>query len=144
MLSRVTSGEAPPRPSGLFRLRPPFARHRPDIPRPQSLSALGPADVGPRLNFSAPAYRCVYTVLAGYITARLAPRNPMRHVWVLAFIGLAMAGWRYRTWDMNLGPRWHRSRLPSLPSPASGSADFYTANSRAGLKSVPIDLSQRL
>jgi hypothetical protein len=33
-------------------------------------------------------YRTVYTVLGGYITAWLAPNNTMRHVWILAFLGL--------------------------------------------------------
>lgn len=62
----------------------------------------------PGLNFLALAYRCVYTVAAGYITARLAPRNPMRHVWVLGSIGLTMAVLGlFATKDMNLGPRWY-------------------------------------
>lgn len=62
----------------------------------------------PRLNLLALAYRCVYTVLAGYITARLAPRNPMHHVWALASVGLAMAvAGVIATWEMNLGPRWY-------------------------------------
>ena len=62
----------------------------------------------PRLNFLALAYRCVYAVLGGYLTACLAPRNPMRHVWVLAFIGLAMAvAGVIATRGMNLGPCWY-------------------------------------
>ena len=35
------------------------------------------------------AYRCVYTVAGGYVTASLAPNRPMRHVIILAFFGLA-------------------------------------------------------
>lgn len=72
----------------------------------------------PGLNFLALAYRCVYTVVAGYITARLAPRNPMRHVWILGFIGLSMALLGvFATKDMNLGPRWYPIALAitSLP-----------------------------
>jgi H+/Cl- antiporter ClcA len=62
----------------------------------------------PGLNFLALAYRCVYTVAAGYITARLAPRNPMRHVWVLGFIGFATAVLGViATSGMDLGPRWY-------------------------------------
>jgi hypothetical protein len=61
----------------------------------------------PGLNALALAYRCVYTVASGYITARLAPRNPMRHVWVLAFLGFAMAVLGVvATSGLNLGPRW--------------------------------------
>jgi hypothetical protein len=33
----------------------------------------------PGLNLLALSYRIVYTVLGGYITARFAPRNPMRN-----------------------------------------------------------------
>jgi hypothetical protein len=62
----------------------------------------------PGLNALALAYRCVYAVASGYITARLAPRNPMRHVWVLGFIGLVMAVLGVlATSGMNLGPRWY-------------------------------------
>jgi hypothetical protein len=60
------------------------------------------------LNALALAYRCVYAIAAGYVTARLAPRNPMRHVWVLGFIGLFMAVLGViATSGMNLGPRWY-------------------------------------
>jgi hypothetical protein len=34
------------------------------------------------LNLLALSYRIIYDVLGSYITARFAPRNPMRHVWV--------------------------------------------------------------
>jgi len=62
----------------------------------------------PGLNFLALVYRCVYTIAAGYISARLAPRNPMRHVWVLGFIGLVMAvAGVIGTSGMDLGPRWY-------------------------------------
>src|SRR5688572_26643562 len=42
------------------------------------------------LNALALSYRIVYTLLGGFITARLAPRAPMRHVTILALIGLAV------------------------------------------------------
>lgn len=44
-------------------------------------------------------YRSIYTVLGGYITARMAPQNPKRHVLALALLGFvagvagAVAGW---------------------------------------------------
>jgi len=41
----------------------------------------------PRLNLVALAYRSVYTVLGGYVTARLAPHNPMRHAMALGIAG---------------------------------------------------------
>jgi hypothetical protein len=44
-------------------------------------------------------YRSIYTVLGGYVTAKLAPQNPMKHVKVLAVLGTiggilgVIAGW---------------------------------------------------
>lgn len=51
-------------------------------------------------------YRCLYTVIGGYITARLAPRNPLRHSIILGCIGTVAAimgtivGW-------NLSQHWY-------------------------------------
>ena len=36
-------------------------------------------------------YRCVYTILGGYLTAVLAPDRPMRHGIILGIIGTVMA-----------------------------------------------------
>src|SRR5882672_7734870 len=41
----------------------------------------------PGLNFLALSYRIVYTILGAYITAKLAPQNPMRHALVLGVVG---------------------------------------------------------
>lgn len=52
------------------------------------------------------AYRCVYTVLGGWVTAKLAPQNPKKHVLILATIGTIAAivgtvvGW-------NLSQHWY-------------------------------------
>jgi hypothetical protein len=62
----------------------------------------------PGLNALALAYRCAITVLGGYVTARLAPRNPMRHVVILGLIGLAVATLgAVATIPMNIGPAWY-------------------------------------
>ncbi len=51
-------------------------------------------------------YRSVYAVLGGFVTAYLAPHNPMRHVLVLAIIGTLggvmgiFAGW-------NVSAHWY-------------------------------------
>ena len=37
------------------------------------------------------AYRIVYGVVGGYIAARLAPRNPMRHALALGVVGLGLS-----------------------------------------------------
>ncbi len=39
----------------------------------------------------ATAYRIVYGIAGGYITARLAPDRPMRHAVILGLIGLVMS-----------------------------------------------------
>jgi peptidoglycan/LPS O-acetylase OafA/YrhL len=58
----------------------------------------------------ATAYRIVFTIAGGYITARLAPNRPMAHVLVLGFVGLmaAVAG-TLATWNKGpeFGPKWY-------------------------------------
>jgi hypothetical protein len=62
----------------------------------------------PRLNFLALSYRIVYTVLGGYLTARLAPRNPVRHALVLGVIGtLVGTAGAIASIPMHLGPSWY-------------------------------------
>ena len=72
----------------------------------------------------ASAYRALFTVAGGYATARLAPDRPMRHVWILAGIGLVtgLAGViaYYIIGGLNSARPGTRSRSPSGPSPASG------------------------
>jgi hypothetical protein len=57
----------------------------------------------------ATAYRCVFTVLGGYVTARLAPHASARHAWVLGCIGFAIATLAaVATWGRSdLGPNWY-------------------------------------
>jgi len=62
----------------------------------------------PGLLLLALAYRSVYTVAGGYITAKLAPHAPMRHVLVLGIIGLVLGTvGAIATIPMNLGPPWY-------------------------------------
>lgn len=62
----------------------------------------------PGLNLLALSYRIVYTILGSYVTARLAPHSPMRHAWILGFIGLCfgLLG-AIVAIPMNLGPAWY-------------------------------------
>lgn len=57
----------------------------------------------------ATAYRVVYTVLGGYITARLAPHAPLRHAVILGFVGLVpgIAGVLVNIAKPELGPLWY-------------------------------------
>ena len=57
----------------------------------------------------ATTYRVVYTVLGGYITARLAPHAPLRHALILGVIGLVpgIAGVMVNIAKPELGPLWY-------------------------------------
>ena len=64
----------------------------------------------PELNLLALAYRFIYTVLGGWLVARLAPNAPMKHVMIFAAIGLVLgllgvAG--AMAMSPRLGPLWY-------------------------------------
>jgi len=62
----------------------------------------------PGLNLLALSYRIGYTVVGGYITARLAPHSPMRHALALGIVGFAVgAAGAIATIPMHLGPSWY-------------------------------------
>jgi hypothetical protein len=68
----------------------------------------GQAMHDPALNLLALTYRCVYTVLGGYLTARLAPYAPLRHALILGVVGLVVAAaGAIATIPMHLGPSWY-------------------------------------
>jgi len=57
----------------------------------------------------ATAYRIAYTVLGGYITARLAPFAPARHALILGLVGLVagILGVIANIAKPELGPLWY-------------------------------------
>ncbi len=56
----------------------------------------------------ATAYRTVYAVVGGYVTARLAPDRPMGHAVVGGLIGVALSTLgAVLTWNRALGPHWY-------------------------------------
>ncbi|KAA0017393.1 hypothetical protein [Antrihabitans cavernicola] len=68
----------------------------------------------------AVAYRTVFMVLGGYLTARLAPRNAMRHVWILIAIGTVPAiGGVIAAIVGDLGPVWYPVALVVIAAPAT-------------------------
>jgi len=66
----------------------------------------------------ATAYRIVISVAGAWLTARLAPANPMRHAMILGFVGvvLGLVG-VVTTWNLGLGPRWYPIALAALAIP---------------------------
>jgi hypothetical protein len=73
----------------------------------------------------ATAYRVAFSVLGGWLTARLAPARPMAHAWALGLVGtLAAAAGAAATWNAGpaLGPRWYPLALvvTGLPSVLAG------------------------
>ena len=72
-------------------------------------------------NVLALAYRLVYTVLGGYLAARLAPHSPMRHAIILGVIGtvLATAGAVVTITQFDLGPDWYPMALAVTALPCS-------------------------
>jgi hypothetical protein len=73
----------------------------------------------PKLNLLALGYRLVYGVLGGYIAARLAPSNPMRHAVILGMVGFVVsAAGAVATIPMELGPSWYpiALALTALPT----------------------------
>jgi hypothetical protein len=63
------------------------------------------------------AYRTAITVLGGWVTARLAPANPMRHALILGVIG-AIAGivGVFAAWG--IGHHWYAISLAALALPS--------------------------
>lgn len=66
------------------------------------------------------SYRIAISVAAGWMTARLAPSNPVKHALWLGCIGtlLGLAGLA-STWNMDIGPRWYPVSLMVLALPQS-------------------------
>lgn len=68
------------------------------------------------------AYRTIYGIAGGYITARLAPDRPITHALVLGLIGfvLSVAG-TLATWNRGpeFGPKWYAIALIVIAIPSA-------------------------
>jgi len=67
------------------------------------------------------AYRIIYSIAGGYITARLAPDQPVKHALVLGIIGTILGlGGTVATWNRGpeFGPKWYPLliMLTAIPS----------------------------
>jgi len=66
-------------------------------------------------------YRTLFTVLGGFVTAKLAPENPRRHVAVLATLGTlagAVGVVVQLTATTDIGPAWYPIALAVLAAPS--------------------------
>jgi hypothetical protein len=71
-----------------------------------------------RLSAIATAYRVVISVAGAYLTAKLAPSDPMKHAMILGYVGVALGlVGLIATWNLGLGPRWYPVALVVLAIP---------------------------
>jgi hypothetical protein len=74
--------------------------------------------IGDALALLASSYRIVISIGSAWLTARLAPRNPMKHVMVLGSVGVGVSLIGVvATWNLGLGPRWYPISLVVLAIP---------------------------
>ena len=71
-----------------------------------------------RLSAIALAYRIPITIAGAYLTAKLAPANPMKHAMILGVVGTALGGLGVvATLGKNMGPAWYPVSLAVLAIP---------------------------
>ena len=70
------------------------------------------------LSLLATAYRFVISVGGAWLTAKLAPQNPLKHAIILGVVGtvLGLVG-VIVTWNAGMGPRWYPIALTVLAIP---------------------------
>lgn len=79
---------------------------------------LGEPMTDPALYALALGYRIVFSVVGGYVTARLAPRNPMGHSLILGGIGVALSSLGLLLmWG--IGPLWYPIALVIVALPCA-------------------------
>lgn len=73
-----------------------------------------------RQSLIAISYRFVIGTAAGYLTAKLAPANPMKHAMILGIIGTVLGTLGVvASWGSKLGPVWYPIAVAALAIPQS-------------------------
>jgi hypothetical protein len=63
-------------------------------------------------------YRALFSLAGCYLTAKLAPNNPMKHALILGALGTVLSAvGAIVTADMNLGPAWYAWTLVLIALP---------------------------
>lgn len=71
-----------------------------------------------RLSAIALSYRIPITIAGAYLTAKLAPADPMKHAMILGVVGTALGGLGVlATMGKDLGPAWYPVSLAVLAIP---------------------------
>ncbi len=74
--------------------------------------------VGTGLILIVIGYRAVFSFIGCYLTARLAPQNPMKHALALGIVGVVLSTvGAIATANMNLGPSWYAWTLVAISLP---------------------------
>lgn len=84
------------------------------------IGVFGPWDqaLDDRLSAIALSYRVVITIAGGWLTAKMAPQNPMKHALVLGAIGTALGVVGIAaTWSLGMGPHWYPIAIAVLGLP---------------------------
>lgn len=83
-----------------------------------AVNVFPPQKLDDKQSLLATAERFVISVAGAWLTARLAPSNPMKHALILGVVGtiLGLVG-VVATWNLHLGPRWYAIGLAVLAIP---------------------------
>jgi hypothetical protein len=80
----------------------------------------GHLNVGAGLIIVVISYRAILSLAGCYLTAKLAPGNPMKHSLILGGIGTVLSGvGAIVTANMNIGPAWYAWSLVVIALPIS-------------------------
>lgn len=81
---------------------------------------------------TATIYRTLLSIVAAFITARLAPSQPMKHALILGFVGLALStAAAIIVIPMDLSPAWYPIALALLAVPSAWVGGLLSESSRS-------------